>query len=105
MMIIILCSSSSNNNNDNTNKGLDCTKQVMHNAIAHHLLTNAQLVLKQRSPPGQLPPVYTLGMMSRGLEYPVGRCGSAALAVSPPNFLCPSSLLAGWASEAEKSLT
>ena len=37
-------------------KELDYTKQVMHNAIAHHLPTNAQLVPEQRStPPSQLP--------------------------------------------------
>ncbi|NXJ50431.1 CHFR ligase, partial [Spizaetus tyrannus] len=39
--------------------GLEYTKQVMHNAIAHHLLTDAQLVPEQQSPPGQLPSVYT----------------------------------------------
>ena len=39
-----------NNENDNNNmtivilKELDYTKQVMHNAIAHHSLTDAQLV-------------------------------------------------------------
>ena len=87
-------------------KELDYTKQVMHNAIAHHLLTDAQLVLEQQStPPSQLPPVYILGMMSYGTEYPFGQFGSAVLAVSPPSFLGPSSLLAGWAREAEKSLT
>ena len=31
----------------------------MHNAIAHHSPTNAELVPEQQSPPGQLPPVYT----------------------------------------------
>ena len=80
-------------------KGLEYTKQVMHNAIAHHSPTDAQLVPEQRfhPPPGQLPPVYILGMTSHGMEYPFGQFGSAVLAVSPPNFLCPSSLLAGWA--------
>ena len=87
-------------------KELEYTKQVMHNAIAHHLLTDAQSVPEQRStPPSQLPPVYILGMTSYGMEYSFGQFGSAVLAVSPPNFLCPSSLLAGWAREAEKSLT
>ena len=48
-------------------------KPVMHNAIAHHLLTDAQLVPELRSaPPGQLPPVYILGMMFHGMEYPFG---------------------------------
>ena len=86
-------------------KGLEYTKQVMHNAIAHHSPTDAQLVPKQWSAPGQLHPVYILGMTSHGMEYPFGQFGSAALAVSPPNFLCPSSFLAGWVWEAEKSLT
>ena len=84
---------------------LEYTKQAMHDAIAHHSPINAQLVPKQQSLPGQLPPVYILGMMSHGTEYPFGQFGSAILAVSPPNFLCSSSLLAVWASEAEKSLT
>ena len=36
-------------------------KTVMHNAVAHHPLTNVQLVPEPRSvPPGQLPPVYIL---------------------------------------------
>ena len=68
-----------NNNNDNNNmtivilKELDYTKQVMHNAIAHHSPTDAQLVLeKQSAPPGQLPPVYILGMMPYGMEYSFG---------------------------------
>ena len=79
-------------------KELNYTKQVVHNAIAHHSLTDAQLVPEQRSaPPSQLPPVYILGMSSYGMEYPSGQFGSALLAVSPPNLLCPSSLLAGWA--------
>ena len=79
-------------------KELDYTKQVVHNVIAHHSLTDAQLVPEQQStPPGQLPPVYILGMISYGMEYPFGQFGSAVLAVSPPSFLCPSSLLAGWA--------
>ena len=68
----------------------------MHNAIAHHVLTNAQLVPEQQStPPGQLPPLYILGMTSYGMECPFGQFGSAVLAVSPPNFLCIPSLLAG----------
>ena len=51
-----------NNDNDNNNmtvvilKELNYTKQVVHNAIAHHSLTDAQLVPKPRSaPPSQLP--------------------------------------------------
>ena len=74
----------------------------MHNAIAHHPPIDAQLLPKRRSP---LPPVHMLGMTSHGMEYLVGHFGSGALAVSCANFLCPSSFLAGWAWEAEKSLT
>ena len=51
-----------NNDNYNNNmtiailKELNYTKQVVHNAIAHHSLTDAQLVPEQRStPPSQLP--------------------------------------------------
>ena len=51
-----------NNDNDNNNmtivilKELNYTKQVVHNAIAHHSLTDAQLVPELRStPPRQLP--------------------------------------------------
>ena len=36
-------------------KGLEYTKKVMRNAIAHHLLTNTQLVPEQQSLPAQLP--------------------------------------------------
>ena len=37
-------------------KELNYTKQVVHNGIAHHSLTDAQLVPEQRSaPPSQLP--------------------------------------------------
>ena len=40
-------------------KELEYTKQVIHNAIAHHSLTDVQLVPKQRSaPPSQLSRVY-----------------------------------------------
>ena len=61
----------------------------MHNAIAHHPLTNAQPFPKQRLlPPSQLPPVNVLSMMLYVMEYPFGRLGSAVLAVPPPSFLC-----------------
>ena len=54
-------------------KGGGRQKPVMHNAIAHHPLTDAQLVPEPRSaPPGQLPPVYILGVMFCGMEYPFG---------------------------------
>ena len=53
----------------------------MHNAIAHHLLTDAQQVPEQGLlPPGQLPSVYILSMTPHGMEYPFGQFGSAVLA-------------------------
>ena len=70
----------------------------MSNAITHHSPTDAQLVPKQWSSlQPHSPPVYILDMTSHGVEYPVGQFGSAALAVSCANVLCPSSLLTGWA--------
>ena len=51
-----------NNDNENNNmtivilKELNYTKQVVHNAMAHRSLTDAQLVPEPRSaPPSQLP--------------------------------------------------
>ena len=74
-------------------KELEYTKQVMHNAIAHHSPTDAQLVPEQQSAPlSQLPPVYILAMMSHGVEYPFVQFGSAVLAVSPSSFLSTPSL-------------
>ena len=65
----------------------------MHDAIAHHRLTDAQPVPEEQMLPlCQLPPVYALSMMSYGMEYPFGKFGSAVLAVSPPSFLCNPSL-------------
>ena len=56
-----------------TKKGRGGGNPVMHNAIAHHPLTDAQLVPELRSaPPGQLPPVYILSMMFYSMEYPFG---------------------------------
>ena len=79
---------------------------MMRSAIDHHPpIDETQLVPERRFPPPPLPPVYVLGMTSHGMEYPVGQLGSGALAVSCASFLCPSSFLAGWAPEAEKSLT
>ena len=55
------------------NKQTKKKQPVMHNAIAHHPLTDAQLVPEPRSaPPSQLPPVYILGMTFHGMEYPFG---------------------------------
>ena len=44
----------------------------MHNAIAHYLPTDAQLVPKWQFLPAPLPTVYILGMTSHGTEYTVG---------------------------------
>ena len=71
---------------------------MMRRAIAHH----------PASPRPAIPcppfPVPKLDGTSHGMEYTVGQFGSAVLAVSSPN-LCSSSLLTGWAGEAENSLT
>ena len=89
-----------NNDNDNNNmtivilKELNYTKQVVHNVIAHHLLTDAQLVPEPRStPPSQLPqciywawchmvwniPLASLGQLSWLCPIPASR--------APPAFL------------------
>ena len=71
-------------------------KQVMHNVIAHHLLTNAQSVPEQWLPsPGQFPLFFLFKVMSYGVGCPFGQLGSADLAVSPPSFPCTPSLLTG----------
>ena len=66
-----------NNNNSNEKEckkkrkggGREKKTPVMHNAIAHHPLTDTQLVPEPRSaPPRQLPPVYILGMTFHGME-------------------------------------
>jgi len=58
-----------------------------------------------RPPIPSCPQLY-MSVTPRGLGYPLGRCGSAVPAVSPPSFLCPPSLLVGRpAREAEQSLT
>lgn len=65
-------------------------RQVMYNAVAHHLLINTLPVPEQQSVHlGQLPLVYILGMMPYDMEYPFGQLGSAVLAVSPLNFCVP----------------
>ena len=68
---------------------------MMRSAIAHHPPTDTQLVPKRRFPPHS--PVPILDGTSHGMEYSFNQFGSRALAVSPPNFLCLSSFLAGWA--------
>ena len=68
----------------------------MHNAIAHHPLTNAQPVPEQQPPsPQPTSPVCLFSMTSYGMEYPFGQFGPAVPAVSPPSFLCTPSLLVG----------
>ena len=57
----------------------------MHNAIAHHLPTDAQLVTEQQFPPPPLPPVYILDVMSHGMEYPVGCVPSQCLVPLQPS--------------------
>ena len=44
---------------------------VMHNAIAHHPLTDARPAIHP-SWPTPPPPLYILGMMFYGMEYPFG---------------------------------
>lgn len=70
------------------------TKQVMHNTISHHLLTNVQAAPK--SWPISTSFFFLFRTMTYDVEYPFGQWGSTVLAVSPPIFLCPPpSLLAG----------
>ena len=69
---------------------------MMRRAIAHHPPTNTEPVPEWRFP---APPSQFLYWMGRPMvwKYTVGQFGSGALAVSCASFLCPSSLLAGWA--------
>lgn len=74
-----------NNNSDNRKKTAN-NKQVKHNAIAHHLLTEARPPpWTQISPFWVTPPVYTLSMFY-GVTYPPGQFESPVLAVFPPKF-------------------
>lgn len=62
-------------------------QQVIHNRIVHHPLTDAQPALKQCPvPPGQLPPVYTLGMTFYNVNHPFGSLVSCSGRL-PPSFL------------------
>jgi len=66
--------------------------------IAYHQPTDAQPVPKQCPPPTFL----LLSMTPYGTEFPSGQLGSGVPAVSPPNFSCTPSLLAGravWGAE------
>ena len=68
---------------------LEYTEQVMHNALAHRLLSDAQPAPEQR-PLASFPPVSILGMTPCGMEYAFGQLGSAVPAVSPLlSCLCP----------------
>ena len=82
-------------------KGLECTNDAQGNcsppADRHPASPRAAI-------PHPHSPVPKLDGTSHSMEYPVGQFGSAVLAVSCANYLCPSSFLAGWAWEAEKSL-
>ena len=72
------------------------TKQVMHNAIAHHSLTDAQPNPEQSGLPTLASHPYLLfSMTSDGMEYPFGQFGSAVLGLSPRSSYCTPSLPAG----------
>lgn len=62
-------------------------EQIMHNTFAHHLLTDALIVLLANSPT-----VYILGMMLYGMKYPFSQFRSRVLAMLSPSFLCTCSL-------------
>ena len=64
----------------------------MHNAIAHHPLTNAQTIPSSRPPIPASHPYILFSMTSDGMEYPFGQFGSAALGLSPPSSCCAPSL-------------
>lgn len=68
-------------------------KEVMHRTIIYHLLTDAQPIPWQQSAAlSQLSPVYIVNMAVYGMKYLFGYFRSAILAISPPGFLCTSSL-------------
>lgn len=62
-------------------------EQILHNTFAHHLLTDALIVLLANSPP-----VYVQGMMLCGMEYPFSQFRSPVLAMLSPSFLCTCSM-------------
>lgn len=62
--------------------------QVMQNKISQHLLTNVQPTYQQWSvPSGQVLPVYTLGVISYGVEYNFGQFGSSDLVMFPHSLV------------------
>lgn len=70
------------------------TKQVMHSAIDHDLLTSVQTVPKQQLPHiVQVPLVLQfLHVTSYGMVYTLGQFKSTVLVLSPSSSLCPRSL-------------
>ena len=76
-------------------KGLECTNDAQGNCSPP--ADRCPVSLQAAIPPSPFPPVSILDVTSHGLEYPIGQFGSAALAVCRANFLCLSTLLAGWA--------
>ena len=66
-----------------------------------HKVMDTHLISEQWLPPqNPLPSVF---IAEREMEYPTGQSGSAVLAVSPPNFLCTPSILAGEQSRTRES--
>jgi len=68
----------------------------MHNAVAHHLLTNVQLAPEQKlPPPSQLPPNFIVQHNDIWYERSLQPFVSAVLVTLPPSCLSTPSLLAG----------
>ena len=68
----------------------------MHNAIAHHPLTDALRVpksLRCGCLPSQLPTVFQDFMCTMSYEMAFAQFWSALLVLSPPKSLCPSALI------------
>lgn len=56
---------------------IEYTEQVVHNTIAHHLLTDPGQSSNSGVPWPAFPPVYILDMTSFGIKYPFGLFGSS----------------------------
>ena len=57
----------------------------MHNAIAHHLLADAQPIPQQQPTPSQLPSLLCFFLMvSSDMEYPFGQFRSVVMVLSSP---------------------
>ena len=74
-------------------KGLECTNDAQGNCSSPP--ADQHPVSPRAAIPCPHFPVPILDGTSHGMEYTVGQFGSAVLAVSCANFLCPSSFLAG----------